>query len=299
MQVLVPNTITTIANATLAEPNTGETEWVSAASYTLGDVVIRTTTHRQYAALQTHTGRTALPEDDPTYWDDIAPTDLWAPFDNYVNTAATADGTLSYTISPGFFDTFSVHGAQAQALTYVVSDSADQTLASGSLAMYEDAMGLQEYLFSTLKTKSSVIVSGLPIYPDATLTVTLLGDGQVSLGMLNIGMVRNLVSDFGGTEYGATAEPITYSRIATDDFGNTTIIKRHAATSMRASVVLAQTQANAALRVVQEVLDVPCTWIASAAPGYEGLIVFGLANGVLSYEGPTHARLNLMVKGLI
>jgi hypothetical protein len=120
--------------------------------------------------------------------------------------------------------------------------------------------------------------------------------------MLLVGDVVDLVGDlaaFGGTEYGATAEPISYSYIGTDEFGQTTIVRRHKATSMSARIVLPHKNADEALRLIQSVLDVPVGWIASDAPGYTGLNVFGLGSARLEYDSAFTANINLTVKGLI
>ena len=62
----------------------------------------------------------------------------------------------------------------------------------------------------------------------------------VELGMIVVGDYRSLLdeAEWGGTEQGARAEPVTYSYIKTEDDGTVTIKRRHAATSMRAGPVL-------------------------------------------------------------
>lgn len=105
MKLLVPKPITAAriaAGTTIAEPAAGETLWVSGGTYALGDKRIRVETHRVYEAVQASTGRTIAPELDGTYWKDMGPTLRWAPFDQYINTPATATTTLTYVLKPGF-----------------------------------------------------------------------------------------------------------------------------------------------------------------------------------------------------
>ena len=45
-------------------------------------------------------------------------------------------------------------------------------------------------------------------------------------------------------------------------------------------------------------LGAPVGVIATSAPGYLGLNVFGLVSGAIVYAGPTHAQLEINVKGL-
>lgn len=44
----IPITSSVLASSTVAEPSAGEVVWNAATSYAVGDVVIRTTTHRKY-----------------------------------------------------------------------------------------------------------------------------------------------------------------------------------------------------------------------------------------------------------
>jgi hypothetical protein len=119
--------------------------------------------------------------------------------------------------------------------------------------------------------------------------------------MIVLGDMRPLVTvgEIGGTEYGATAEPVTYSYITTDVYGTTKIVRRHNATNMRVRVVLPKADADAALATVQDVLDIPAAWIASSASGYGGLNVFGLGSGSLGYDGSTHSVFTINVKGFV
>ena len=302
MKILIPLTIddTALTSSTIAEPDSGETAWVSAASYTLGDVAIRATTHRIYTCILTHTGRTALPEADPLYWEDTAPTNKWAAFDSFINTQSAAAATLTYVLTPGFFDTLALYGLEGDTLTYSLLDSVGgSVLNSGTVSLYEDAIGLYEYLFAPSRPKGKVIITGLTIAPGAELTLTVSGDAGAAVGIINVGTYRPIVTSWGGTQYGAQVEPVTYSRIKTDAFGTTTIQRGNAATGMQASVILPQSDANLALQSIQEVLDVPCSWVATGYAGYEGLNIFGLGSASLSYEGPSHCRIEINVKGLI
>lgn len=308
MNYLKPYTVTDamLSSTTVAEPASGEVAWVSGAAYTAGDEVIRTTTHRRYIASQTHTGRTTAPELDAPYWNDVGPTKRWTPFDQYTSTAATDVTSISYVLTPGYFNALALYGLTGADLHIVLKD------APGGAVLYEhegplteDPAGWYEYLFVAPKVLTQFNVSGLPIRPSAELTVTVTAaTGQpVGIGMLVLGDLVSLVgdlADFGGTEYGATAEPVSYSYIKTDDFGETTIVRRSAATSMTAKIVLPAKNADDALRLIQDVLDVPVAWIALPGnPKYKGLNVFGLGSARVAYENYSIARIDLTVKGMI
>ena len=170
-------------------------------------------------------------------------------------------------------------------------------------SLLEPPIDYYDYYFGTLRPLTKLVLKDIGIYANPELTITIAaGTGvAVSAGMIAIGDLRQLISEgaIGGTQVGASAEPITYSYINTDAFGRTSIIRRHSATGMRATVILPKDDADAALSTVQEVLDVACAWIATDAPGFAGLNVFGLGSGSLSYDGQTLATLSLTVKGFI
>lgn len=306
MNILTPITLTDalLVSSTIAEPAAGETAWVSAGTYALGNQRIRTTTHRIYECIQAHSGRTAAPEADPLYWEDIGPTNRWAPFDTYVSTPAVATTSATWVLSPSFIDALALYGLVGNQLSVTVkAGSGGATLFAQTWSLYEQATGLYEYLFVQQRAVDRKLITGLPLHPDAEVTVTLSGGAgtPVSVGMINLGHYVRLAgaSDWGGTLAGASAEPITYSRITTNEFGETVIKRGHRATGLRAEVIIPLDEATAALRTVQNVLDVPVSWVATDTEGYEGLNVFGLGSASLSYESPSHTKLSITVKGMI
>jgi len=303
MNILIPTEITAamFTSSGIAEPAATETTWVSAGTYAVGDKRIRTGTHREYKCILAHTGRTALPEDDTTYWEDYGPTVKWAAFDSYVSTPSTLASPLTMVVAPGFADAISMYGLTGTSVTITHKATAGgTTLETRTISLYAESLGLYEYLFGPKNPKSKIIETGFALRPAPEFTVTVTGTGTVVVGMLNFGLWRSIIGAYGGTQYGASVEPITYSRIQTDQTtGRVTIKRGNAATGMRASVVLPLESANYALQTIQQVLDVPVSFVASTATNYEGLNVFGLGSATLSYESPTHTRLNLTVKGMI
>lgn len=305
MNVLLPLTISALTSSSIAEPDTGEVAWVSAASYTLGDQVIRTTTHKIYECIITHSGRTQLPEADPTYWAEVSPTNRWKPFDTYTSTQATATTSANWVLSPGFFNSVACYGLTGTSITALVKDGpGGATLFNETQSLYEESLGLYEYLFGEKKSRDRVLFDSIPIHPTAELTLTIAaGTGApVAIGIIVIGSLKALSEsqNWGGTQAGASVEPVTYSRITTDEFGNTSIVRRTSATGMRAEVVIPIEDANYALRLVQSVLDVPVAWIAKTDNAkYDGLSVFGLGNTSLAYTDAVHAVMSITVRGMI
>jgi len=304
MNILTPLTITDamiLAGTTIAEPDASETAWVSAGTYSLGQERIRSTTHKVYECVQASTGRTALPEVDSAYWLEKRPTKRWAPFDSYTSTAASGTTSMTYVLQPGYFNALGMYGLVGTSAAITVKDApGGATIYSNTVSLLENPLGWWEFLFLPVRQISKIILTNIPIRPTAELTITLTG-ATVEVGMINVGDYKSLIGDgdWGGTQYGASAEPVSYSYIKTNADGTTTIVRRNAATSMRASIILPRDQADYALACVQDVLDVPVSWVATDANGFTGLNVFGLGSGSLSYDSFNIATLDLSVKGMI
>ena len=311
MNILVPISITDAmigAGTTIAEPAAGETAWASAGNYVLGDRRIRATTHRVYECVQAHTGRTALPEVDTAYWLDAGPTQRYAPFDTYTNTAATATTSITYVLNPGYFNAISLYGLTGTQIVVSVKDAPGGTEiyrypATGAASLTEPPTGWYDYMFGKRRPIKKLVLSNLPIRPTAelTITVTAATGAAVGIGMINVGDLTPLLGDseWGGVTGGASAEPTSYSYIKTNDDGTTTIKRRGKSTNLRATVVIPRQKADAALATVQQVLDVPVSWIATTSQGFDGLNVFGIGSCSMSYDSFGIATLQVNVKGLI
>lgn len=307
MNIITPITITDTmigAGTTIAEPSTTETAWAASTAYVIGDVRIRTTTHRKYKCAVAHTSAASpTPENDPTRWVDVGPTDRYAPFDFYTSTAALATTTETFVVSPGYFNAVALYGLTGAQYALTLKDApGGATLFTRAGFLSEDPMGWYEYLFGALRPVNKLIFKDLPIRPAAelTLTITAASGQPVGLGMLVVGDYTPLYgSDWGGTQYGASAEPISYSYINTADDGTTNIVRRHSATNLRAGVVLPRAEADSVLQSIQRVLDTPVAWIASEAPGYAGLNTFGLGSASVSYDSNAHATIDINVKGMV
>lgn len=302
MKMFTPIEITAamVTASSVSEPAASETAWVSAGTYALYDKRIRTATHREYRCKLAHTGRTALPEDDPDYWEDYGPTLKFAPFDSYVSTAATGTSSISYTVSCGFVDSCTLYGLTGTSVTLVIKDApGGTTVDTRTLSLYADSPGLFEYLFGPKDPKSKIVITDLPLRPTAEATLTVTGPSAVGIGSFNLTQSCTLVGEWGGTQYGASVEPITSSRIKTDpDTGRVTIKRGNSTTGMRGTVMLPVDAANYVLSKVQQSLGVPVTCLGSSVPGYEGLNVFGLLSASMVYETHGMARLNFSQQGM-
>lgn len=304
--VLVSVAITTamMSSCTIAEPDTGETAWVSGGTYAVGDVRIRATTHRKYACILAHTGRTVPPETDYLYWKDLEPTNRWAMLDARVSTQSTATGSMTVVLQPGFFNAIALYKLSGTSIDVTVKDAPGGSVIyhyAGDL--YEPFSDLYEWLFAPYKPLTKLVLRDIVPYDTAEVTITVTGgvSDTVGIGMICIGDLRPMVvsGEIGGSQYGCRVEPVDYSYVKTDEFGETSIVKRKSTTDLRFSVFLPNEDADYATNLLQEVLSIPAAWIVIDASGYAALNAFGLGSGSVEYAGPSHAICEVSVKGLI
>ena len=306
MKVLIPTQITEsmLTSSTIAEPASGETAWVSAGTYALGDMRIRATTHKVYQCVQAHSGRTALPENDAAYWLEYGPTNKWAMFDTQVSTQSSITTPLTIVLNPGNFNAIALYGLEGGTVNISVKNQTGGTVIfTKTIDLTEPPLDWYDWAFGRIRPLSKTIIDGITPYDTAELTISITAAAGVTVkaGMFLVGDFISLIgeSNWGGTTYGATAEPVDFSYIKTDDYGNTAIVKRRNATDMRAKIVLPISEADFALSVIQQALATPCAWVSSDSSGYSGLNVFGLGSGTVSYEGPNHSEISIYVKGLV
>lgn len=287
---------------TLAEPDTGlgESMWVSAGAYVVGDEKI--SGHKVYSCVQDHSGRTALPAVDGEYWLFKRPSNLFEPFDVYRSTAAQGTGSFTYELEPGFFSAVRLFGLVGDQVRVEVIDTFDDSvLKDVTVDLWEQALGLWELLFSPLGQIGQVDVRDIPfaIAPRLRVTVSSPPDGPVALGMLLVGEWVSLTGGSGGTEYGGHAEPKSNSFIKFFPDGTFEIQRRAGMTDVEASAVLNADQADYCVALLKKVLDSPLAFSATNVPGYGYLSGFGLISGTVTPTNSKDARLQARLKGTI
>jgi hypothetical protein len=309
--VLAPTTITTAMVSSVTAGGLNLTEdstqaWNAGATYAVGARVHVASTHRVYESVKDgNLGK------DPTllvnqvsaagvatWWIDIGPTNKFAMFDSLISTPTVAASPLTFTIAPGAFNGLAMFGIDADQISVTVRDPGTGTVIYSYSAPLEGSppADYYEYFFEGFRPQKQFIATGIEPYSSAQLTVTLSKvTGTVKLGMLAVGDRRPL----GAPLRGASVEPVDYSYVSTDAFGNTTIRRRPSATGLSIRTKMDNADANDVLVTVQELLSVPVVVFGSTEPGYENLTVFGLMSGRLQHDDYLMPTLNITVKGLI
>jgi len=304
-QVLAPITITNamFTASNVAEPDTAlspaEAVWNAATSYSIGNEVIRTGTHRVYTALAAGVDA-GLPEATPTRWRDTRPTNKWAAFDLYRSTAIRRNGTLTLTLRPGIITGLSLFGLVGDSIRIVLKNATSLVAyydVTTSLSLYLSGDLEWEFWFGTPRQQDSLRVSGL--YPDdAQVEITLTASvitGWAQIGILALGSFN----DLGLPEKGFKASPVDYSRINTDTAtGEVSIVRGLAAKNISGQCVMTTAyEAQAVADVVYQLLGVPCAVVITTEPGFDYLSAFGLMSADIT--AGDLATLSLEVRGII
>lgn len=278
-----------LAGTTLAEDPTAP--WAS-GTFAVGNERHVVATHRVYKCAIAGSS-TVSPELDPNRWTDMRPTNLWAPFDIYTNTAASAAVDFTYVLASRFCNTLMLRGLAGKEVEVSIKDApgGSTIFPLTKFALQESSTGYFDYAFGERKKKSALNIVNLPMRSNAEIAITIKASGSEmrAVGLINRGKLKALHgfgSDFGGVESGATAKPKTYTYRKVNEDGTQTTKLRGSSKDLDLSVVMDSRYADQAVRDLEGLLGKPVGVIATLADGFTGLSGFGyITNSPVSYKG--------------
>ncbi|SFB96794.1 hypothetical protein SAMN05216344_106129 [Polaromonas sp. OV174] len=311
MNILLPTLVTPAmfgAGTTIpaVDAAAGEVEWVLGGSYVVGarrvweGWIYECTKDAPASTLVPGTGAAAAT------WLRERPSNRMAPFDEYLYTKAEAVGELTYVLQPGFVTGLAIYAAEADRLQLWVKDEPDgvDLIDPIDQDLWSQAYGEFEYLFGDLQRATKHTLQGLPMRPNAEITIKLSRNNpaeKVAVGYIQPGQWRTLLSPLssteGGTEYGADVAPKSYSYYKRNNDGTYARIAGRRATNISASVQIGAAQAPAAKSLLDRILDIPVPIEASSLPRYSHISTVGFVTGSVTAENWATARVNLKIEG--
>lgn len=279
--------------------------WSGSATYAVGDRRFLAETHRVYeSAKEGNTNKDpSVPSNrfdaagQVTWWIEVGPTNRFAMFDGLVSTKTERQNSISIGIRAGYFNAIALFGIEAEEIALSVRNSPTGEV----IYHYEGPLegsapdDYYDYFFGRFKPQTQFIATGIDPYANMVLDLSLTSaSGIVRLGMLALGDARPI----GAPLRGASVDPIDYSYVSTDDFGNTIVRKRNNATGLSIRAKMNIEDANTVLDTVKEVLGTPVVVVGSQVTMYEALTVFGLVSARLTYDDYREPVINITVKGL-
>lgn len=303
MRVIPPQSISDISSSTIMEPDTdvGEVAWVSAGSYTIGDQRIRTTTHKVYEAISTHSGRTALPEVDTVYWFEVGPTNKWALFDLYRNTSSVIPtGGFSTSIALGKrIDAIAVLGARITDITVQVTSVAGGGIVYGPTTfplVSRDVQDYYDYFFMDFDYKPSILIFDIPPFIDAIVTISSTASGTIS------SVVLGTSEYIGYTLKGHKNDALNFSLITRDTYGNSTLVQRRSVPKTSQTIIVKKNDLANLLRLRDQLNAAPAVWsgLDDSTEGYfEALLILGIYKNLsISIDYPEYVTCTLELEEL-
>jgi hypothetical protein len=274
--------------------------WSSATTYSK-DQKVDYGTHYYNSLVNNNTNH--LPDEvGSTYWELLGPDNTHAMFDGQISTVTTkATAPLTVTVASGIVNSVALLGLVGQTLTITVRDN------GASPPVYTRTIGLDGtiildwymYFFEPFVQLGEVVLTDLPPYLNAQITMTLSSGSAVEIGEMLVGTVYTLGAV--GTEYGATVGIIDYSRKDTDpDTGKTTFVERAFSKRMSGQFLVNNDSINGVQRILADVRAVPSVYIGSEDPDYAPLVVYGFYRDfTIDIAYPTKSWCRLEVEGLI
>ncbi len=298
MKVIKPITVT---DAMILASNAVEAyaAWSAVTTYSK-DQIVDYGSHYYISLVNTNLNH--LPDEvGSTYWAVVSPDNKHAMFDGQVGTATTSTSPLVVTVETGIVNSVAMVGLVGSSVTIEVTDG------GASPPIYSKTVNLDGtilldwymYFFEPFVQLGEVVLTDLPPYLNAEVTMTLTSGGPVAIGELIFGTVYTLGAD--GTEQGATVGIIDYSRKDTDpDTGVTTFTRRAFSKRMSGQFLVANNQINGVQRVLADIRAVPSVFIGSEDADYAPLVVYGFYRDFsIDIAYPTKSWCRLEVEGLI
>lgn len=232
---------------------------------------------------------------DPATWTKVGKVNRFAAFDNILGNPSTGTGiVISIAPDGSVTNGLALFGLSGATATVTVVDPTDGPLYSRVLSL-QDESGVFDwgtYFFSPVIAQPDHVLTDLPLYGTATVTLTMTGAGAV--GELVLGQVTEL----GGTGFGSQVNILDFSRKDRDVFGNAILIPRAYADRVTYDGKVLTARAAYVRRILASVRAVPTVYIGSEQ--HPETVVFGFFRDfTITLSGPMVSDCSLEVEGLI
>jgi len=279
-------------------------EWSAATDYTVGDCVIRPTTHRRYENLIAGVDATYpenATEGTTPRWLDLGPTNRWAGLDGEVGTkTVVSSSSVESRFNLGSFDSFALYDAIADevVISYTVGGGVVfeklYTLRGYSIG------GWYDYWFAPRAARKGFVVGvDLPRYAAAEVTVTINSEAGVSFALLMFGSMMHL----GQTQKRGFSMGIKdYSVKETNEFGVLTgLVERGFAKTCEGQTKFLHNRTEEIYAYMASQRAKLGLWIPGKESGFEYTYIYGFLVDfrVHSEEVPVASTMNFEIEGVI
>ena len=294
--IVKPLTITSAMLVSTTVPETDYPEWLATTNYHIGDRVQHTIhDHNIYECLVAGV-KAVDPENDPTSWIKVSPTNRWKLFDTSNSTQTAKASSIQYVLAPGE----AITAVSALNLTGCTSFRVRMTDPVYGLVYDQttDFLGLPAlsdwwtWFFGARTAKSTMLALDLPSFPSATVTIDLAGTTLLAVGVLLMGQQTSVGE---GVEYGAKVGIVDYSRKETNTFGDTILVQRAFAKRANFSMKLRAREVDATQDFLASIRALPCLYIGTTQ--YGATAVFGKYDSfdiIIAYQDYSDCTMDIL-----
>lgn len=282
--------------------------WVKDTVYAVGAEVHVPSLHRVYRDAAGGASATR-PDLDGTRWKDMRPTNAWAPFDEYTDTAAeSTTGDVTFVLASRFVNAIVLYGLAGAGVSVTIRDAPGGAViyrypeGGGVARLKRPARGWYDYAYGERKAATTLLLTNLPIRKNAEITVTVTGnaDQRRAIGMIVRGKLRNLIgAGKGGVDQDAEVSPKTYTSRETMPDGRQRTVVRGSSRDLSMTISMDRKYADAAVQSLTDLMTRPVAWFATTEPGFQGLSAFGIAQRSPVRYRNTTATIQLSVEGYV
>jgi len=254
-------------------PEADHAAWSSGTTYSLGQRVIRVSTHRIYESAQ-NSNLNRTPESSPEWWIEVGPTNRWAMFDTSHSTTTAQSASMSYSIIPGAFNSLGVlsfvgvNSVRVRVTHPTLGTIYDQTI---NVAFEPESPGWWQWYFGARSAPTIAVLTNLPGVAGTTLVLDFSGTTEMAVGTMVMGLTRDVgIGVLQGVRLGIT----DYSRKETNDFGDVVLVQRASAKRISMTVPVLAGQVDSTYDYLSGLRAKVSLWIGSTRYGTLTLLGF-------------------------
>jgi len=252
-----------LTSSTIAEPDTGEVVWNAATSYVLGDVVIRTTTHKKYENILAGVDA-GVPESTPTRWLDLSLsansngiTNRWAMFDTLRNTQSIKASPVTVVLTPNSrIDSIGLLSVDADSVDISIMNGAELVYTATRLLNTREVLDWYDYYFAPFKKVPNVVFFDIPPYSTTVITLTFTSVSAIKIGAIILGNQ----TDLGKAVHGVNSEELNFSRIEREVTGESILLPRRSVPKITIQSVASPNALNLIRDTRANLNAVPAVW---------------------------------------
>lgn len=314
MRLIIPQGVTDATLVSSSIPENDHPQWLVGTTYARGDFVISVATHTVYRSLtDSNTGNDPdleqvaladplIDDPDPIRWQIISATNRWRMFDRKPSVQASAADQIEVVIAPDrIAGGVAGFGVDANSVTVTVDSVANGgEVFSRTIPMQDESLVFNwySYYFAPLVPLTEFVVSDLPPYGDAEITVTLDRAGStVRCGQIVVGAVQNI----GITKPENTGfTGLDFSFVEQDEFGDLTTVRRAATRLSQFEILMSNSTLLGFDSLMRELRGgVAAVWIGDG-DARKAAINYGFYRDYRAvYQTNDYSIMSLQVQGIV